>query len=271
MIDIRQSPEYAHYLSQIGWTVKRINGINYFIKRLPLIGSILKIQRPKHLDTQIAWRLGKKYTAFQIIIEPTTECLRLTDHDYKLSKSPFLPTRTLQLDLTFSRQKLLKNLKKDARLAIRRTTNYELRIMKNVQQFRETWKKAVGLKRYIPPLPHLIALKKSFGNNCLFLTAGDQAGAIFLKSDEVAYYWQAFTNKKGRKLQLQYKIVWQGILWAKKKGAKIFDFEGIFDPRFPNKSWLGFTHFKKSFGGKEVNFPGCYTKLCLDNIFPRFR
>ena len=91
-----------------------------------------------------------------------------------------------------------------------------------------------------------------------------KAGAIFLIGDGVGYYWQAFTNKEGRKEQIQYKIVWEGILWAKKRGAKVFDFEGIYDPRFPDKSWLGFTHFKKSFGGYEVEYPGAYTKT----VFP---
>lgn len=53
-------------------------------------------------------------------------------------------------------------------------------------------------------------------------------------------------------------------MWAKKRGCKIFDFEGIYDERFPNKSWLGFTHFKKSFGGYEVSYPGTYTKTRLE-------
>jgi lipid II:glycine glycyltransferase (peptidoglycan interpeptide bridge formation enzyme) len=46
-------------------------------------------------------------------------------------------------------------------------------------------------------------------------------------------------------------------------GCKIFDFEGIYDSRFPIKSWLGFTHFKKQFGGNEIAYPGCYIKFRL--------
>jgi lipid II:glycine glycyltransferase (peptidoglycan interpeptide bridge formation enzyme) len=66
---------------------------------------------------------------------------------------------------------------------------------------------------------------------------------------------------EGRSTLSQYTLLWNGILWAKKNGYKIFDFEGIFDPRFPDKNWKGFTHFKRSFGGEEVIYPGCYTKL----------
>lgn len=92
------------------------------------------------------------------------------------------------------------------------------------------------------------------------MTADGSSGAIFLLADGIAYYWQAFANKEGRKKLYQYKVVWEGILWAKKKGARIFDFEGIYDERFPNKTWLGFTHFKKSFGGYEVEYSGAFVK-----------
>jgi lipid II:glycine glycyltransferase (peptidoglycan interpeptide bridge formation enzyme) len=47
---------------------------------------------------------------------------------------------------------------------------------------------------------------------------------------------------------------------AKKRKCKLWDFEGIYDERFPNKDWLGFSHFKKSFGGSEILFPGSVTK-----------
>jgi len=268
MPDIRQSRQYADYLSQIGWTVERINNTNYFVKKIPLIGSVLKIQRPKEINFEEIERLRKKYRAFQTIIEPQlTTSLRsilhdsLYTHGYRLCKSPYLPTITLHLELSMSKQKLYEYLEKDAKYAIKRTLNIQINTTENIELFREIWKQAVGYKRYIPPLSHLIYLKKSFKDNCLFLISEEFAsGAIFLSCGKNAYYWQAFTGKEGRKSQVQYAIVWKGILWAKKKGAKIFDFEGIYDQRFPNKSWLGFTHFKKSFGGYEVEYPGCYTK-----------
>jgi hypothetical protein len=276
MLDIRQSKNYADYLSSIGWIVERIDNVNYFIKKFPLIGSVIKIQRPEHLDIQTTRQLGKKYKTFQIIIEPKNlnDVLRIRNHGFRISKSPYLPTKTLELDLTKSEKELLKNLKKDCRLTIKK--NNELRIMnygKNINEFRNAWIKSVGLKRYVPPLFHLLAMRKSFKGNCIFLCSKNfndsnrrsdiNSGAIFLIADKTAYYWQAFTDKEGRRKQIQYKIVWEGILWAKKSGAKVFDFEGIYDERFPNKSWLGFTHFKKSFGGKEIEYPGCYTKFQL--------
>lgn len=275
MIDIRQTTQYAYYLSKIGWEVERIGGINYFIKKLPLIGSIIKIQRPEVISYKVIKLLSEKHGAFQVIIEPklhtTSYQLRqLKNYGFKLSNSPYLPTKTLQLDLTQSEKTLFKQLKKDCRSAIQKNhySRFKIHDSQDIKEFRDTWKKAVGWSRHVPLLSHLVALKKSFGNNCCLYHCNCtstviQSGAIFLKAGNTAYYWQAFTNKEGRKSLVQYKIVWEGILWAKKKGAKIFDFEGIYDARFPNKSWLGFTHFKKSFGGYEVEYPGTYTKLCI--------
>ncbi|MBI2103894.1 peptidoglycan bridge formation glycyltransferase FemA/FemB family protein, partial [Candidatus Woesebacteria bacterium] len=258
MRDIRQTPQYAKYLKKISWVVEQKHS-NYFIKRFPLVGSVIKVQRPEILRYSDIRLLGKKHRAFQIIIEPkdTTNNQWLMANGFKLSKSPYLPTKTLQLDLTVSMNRFIDTMKKDARRAV--TMNQELGIKNddtNLEEFRKNWKKAVGWKRHIPSLKELQALKKSFQKNSLFLLDNNSSGAIFLIGDGIAYYWQAFTSQKGRKQLAQYKIVWEGILWAKARGAKVFDFEGIYDPRFPNKNWKGFTHFKKSFGGYEVEYPG---------------
>lgn len=275
MVDIRQTIQYANYLSKIGWIVERTAEVNYFIKKLPLIGSVIKIQRPEEIRYKDIKIFSKKYRAFQIITEPKTQLDAnfLTSVGFKLSKSPYLPTKTLQLDLTVPINRLMGNLEKDARYAIRKNQDLRFKIydLTNLEKFRNAWRKAVEWKRYVPPLSHLKALKKSFKGNCVFLSCFDESihrsvvnsGAVFLLAEGIAYYWQAFTNAEGRKKLNQYKIVWEGILWAKKNGAKIFDFEGIYDERFPDKSWLGFTHFKKSFGGYELQYPGCFVKNLL--------
>lgn len=134
--------------------------------------------------------------------------------------------------------------------------------LKDIKKFRSVWKKTVRNKRYVPPLLHLEALKKTFASKALFLLAEDNsAGAIFLIENKIAYYWQAFSGAEGRKSLAQYKIVWEGIMKSKAAGAKILDFEGIYDERFPDKSWKGFSHFKKSFGGNEVEYPGTFSKI----------
>lgn len=284
MIDIRQSEAYAKYLSSLGWTVERVAEINYFIKKLSPIGSILKIQRPAEIRMETINKLCRKHGVFQIIIEPSLtscpgsfeDCHKLMlAYGFKLSKSPYLPSKTLQINLTQTKGQIFSNFKKDARRAIKRGEDFyikEYSTPDEVKIFRKGWKDCVKLTRFVPNLEQLIKLRKSFPqNNSLFLASHNISGriiggALFTtssheRSNHIAYYWQAFTNKEGRSTLSQYSLLWQGILWAKKNGCKIFDFEGIYDLRFPNKIWLGFTHFKRSFGGYEVSYPGCYTKL----------
>lgn len=268
MIDIRQTSQYASYLSSTGWEVENIKDNYYFIKKIPVIGSVVKIQRPESISLKDVENIAKKHRAFQIIVEPNnkTRISKLKSQNFKLSKSPYLPTRTLELNLTNSKEKLFRNLKKDCKYALRKNekTNLITCKLKDVGKFRNAWKKSVGLKRHVPSTYKLEAMKKSFKDKSLIVTDNDlNSGAIFLIGDKTAYYWQAFTNKKGRKKQRQYKIVWEAILWAKEKGVKNFDFEGIYDKRFPQKSWLGFTHFKKSFGGTIVEYPGAFVKTRL--------
>ena len=211
MVDIRQTVQYANYLSKIDWVVERISEINYFIKKIPLVGSIIKIQRPEEIRINKIRELSKKYRAFQIIIEPKTEfdAKYLSSLGFRLSKSPYLPTKTLQLDLTKSREALWRNLEKDAKSAILEKIgsepdfyNYKKLIKseainvvktgKNLQNtiglFREGWKRAVKWKRYVPPFSHLLALKKLFEEDSLFLvTPNYSSGAIFLIGDKIGF------------------------------------------------------------------------------------
>lgn len=288
MVDIRQSIHFANYLKRLGWTVERIAEINYFIRKFPIVGSILKIQRPEEINYDIINKLCRKYRVFQVILEPslasgigTFQHDQLYAHGFKLSKSPYLPTKTLQIDLTQSQKEIFRHFKKDARSTLLRaspdggvkTMIHRYSTPDEIKRWREAWKNSVNFKKFVPSEQQLLNLRKSFpGNYSLFLASHNpttlklrgtsiSGGAIFVRTKDIAYYWQGFTNNEGRTSLSQYSLLYQGILWAKEMGCKVFDFEGIYDERFPNKSWLGFTHFKKSFGGKEVNFPGCYTKF----------
>ena len=296
MIDIRQTQEYARYMKSLGWTVDRIEDTNYFVRKIPLLGSILKVQRPEEIRMDTINELCRKYGVFQTIIEPKNknQVLSIKNYGFKLAKSTYLPSKTLQLDLSLSMNRLIDSMKKDARRIIKKSNTAwgsndtmgekgfikEYSTPEEIKIFREGWKNSVKLSRYVPSAEQLIKLKKSFPclrrqaqSKSLFLASHNISGSIIggvifttsshERSNYITYYWQAFTNSEGRSLLSQYSLLYQGILWAKKSGYKIFDFEGIYDPRFPNKSWLGFTHFKRSFGGYEVSYPGCYTRFKL--------
>ncbi len=262
MKDIRQTKEYAKFLQKLGWQIKRIEEIYFFQKKILPFLRIIKIQRPEKINMSHIKKLQKTKGIINIIIEPknNSQAKKIISLGFKKT-NPYLPSKTLILDLR--KKDLHSALKKDCKYAIKKTKNFKIeKAEDNIKLFRHLWKKSVKLKRFVPSLKNLETLYQSFGKKALFLLyKKDKAysGAIFLRSQKVTYYWYAFTNPKARKKLVQYQIVWQGINWAKNEGCKYFDFEGIYDPRFPNKNWLGFTHFKKSFGGAEKTYPGAFS------------
>jgi len=285
MADLRQSPPYAAYLKKIGWQVEKLqiaNGrLQIFIKNLPFIGSIIKIQRPEKIPFEKIDNIAKKYRALFVKLEPK-QCNnrvieQLSHHGYKPS-SPVLPTKTLQLDLTSSQEQIFSKFKKDARYEIKKAERNNLRLLISqypnilISNFVSLWQKNAWSRGFWLPIKKEIeSLYQAFDKNAYLLTASYYnniyyhskllAGALIVIYDNVAYYFYAASSPEGKKLSASYLVVWEAIKLAKRKGCRIFDFEGIYDERFPNKSWLGFTHFKKSFGGKEVEYPGSFIKF----------
>jgi lipid II:glycine glycyltransferase (peptidoglycan interpeptide bridge formation enzyme) len=271
MTDIRQHKKYANYLKSLNWIVEEKDGVQYFIKKLFFL-SMIKVQRPKKISYEEIKKLSKKHRAFQVIIEPNSfkEADSLVDNGWQVG-FPFIPSKTVFVDLKKSEKKILDNFSKDTRYSIRKSEHVKVFEEADLGKFRNLWKKSVNIKRHVLKQKEINALRKSFGKDSLFLTAEDPSsaeaggisGAIFMVAGDVGYYWYGFVGKEGRKKLSQYKVLWEGIKWAKSRGAKTFDMEGIFDERFPIPAWRGFTKFKKGFGGKVVKYPGAYQKTLL--------
>jgi len=270
VIDLRQSKPYATHMRNLGWQVEKNDGACCYLRKFPLLGYFCKIQRPPKLTQNLIDTIERKYHPFHFIIEPdinTDYSFLITRYGFRQSKSTYLPSCTLIQDLTQSEYALYKSFTKDTRRLLRITQNQEISETNDISLFHHTFKNAVNRSRYVPSIKNLMSLQNTFGKKSLFLlTRNHTAGAVFLRTMSTGYYWLAFTNQEGRRNKSQYQVLWQGLEWAKKEGCQNFDFEGIYDERFPVKSWLGFTHFKKSFGGKEVKYPGTFSRIYWKNL-----
>jgi len=266
-MDLRQSKEFAQYLKLSGWIVEKVGNCYVYLRKIPFLPPlIMKIQYPTPpIPFKEIEKLAQKHKPLQIQIQPLKMESGFEKHSYKLIGGGGHVTKTIQIDLTQSEKKILSQMKKDTRYSIRKAEEQALQIIKSthLEKFHQAWKKSVGWQRYIPSIKTLRRLKKALGEKAVFLLASSLGGTIILFTDKTAYYYYAFTSKEGRKKLTQYLLVWEAIMLAKKHGCKIFDFEGIYDERFPIKSWQGFSHFKKSFGGKEIKYPGVFTKTKL--------
>lgn len=266
MDDLRQTSAWANYLKSIDWKVEKINNNYYFLKKLPILGYLLKIQRSQKIDFNAIKKLTKKYKIWKVSIEPINK-QKLPG--YKLTNIPYLPTKTLQINLLNSQKQILSQMKSKTRYNIRLAQKKDIQIVnsKNINEFVNFWRTNFERKRFplITQKKNLISLFKAFGKNADLLIAKKNnkliAGLFLLRTKDKTFYMYATSNDKGKKMFAPTLLTWEGIVLAKKNKCKIFDFDGIYDERFPIKSWLGFTKFKKGFGGYEIKYPGCFTKI----------
>ena len=268
MTDLRQSPQYAKYLEIMGWKVEKVNNTFIYLKKLAILGWFAKIQRPLVLSDEIINFIEKKYHPFQFSVEPRNKKQISILENFKLSKSPSLPTKTRVLSLTKSHSEILSNFSPKTRYNTQLAQKRKIKIIesKNILDFTNFWRKNFERKRFLvmSQQKNIIAMQKAFTKNSHILLAkkGNNTIAVLfiLFFARNAYYMYAASNNEGRSNFAPTLLTWHAILLAKKSGCKIFDFDGIYDERFPIKSWQGFTKFKKGFGGKEIEYPGNFIK-----------
>lgn len=89
------------------------------------------------------------------------------------------------------------------------------------------------------------------------------ASLLGLYGSRVTYLHGA-SNHDFRKFMAPQLLQWEGMLLAKKHGYQLYDFNGIkpsnrkLAAHDKEQTWDGITRFKKSFGGREVNYVGAW-------------
>lgn len=258
MADIRQSAAYAKFIRSIGWRVVQCQGLGakcyVFIRPLGFLGAIAKIQRvDRTLDWKELYKILREHRVWMTKLEPGT--WHLAPSTFRQDNWPLLASKTQRVDL--------KNIKpkKDCRYIMRKFSNSNFQFSNNFQEFYEIFKKSAKRKGlWIQSYKDYSSLINSFGKKCFCISVNGQAGALVLMHDRIAYYYYAGATAEGTKQNLPYLVVRECMKESRKRGCGIWDWEGIYDERWPNKGWRGFTHFKKSFGGYEVEFPGSFTR-----------
>ena len=122
-------------------------------------------------------------------------------------------------------------------------------------------------------------LKQPFATLYLVKQEGNiiAAGLVF-DHDKTRYNLQGAQTDEGRKLHATGILTIQLIEDARNKGLELFDFWGIAPEGAPkDHPWAGFTNFKKTFDGREVDFAGTHdvilkpTKYKTYNLMRKIR
>lgn len=84
-------------------------------------------------------------------------------------------------------------------------------------------------------------------------------GVITYQFNGTWYYAHAAGDQDlSRTLKVPPALVWHIMLTAKAAGAHTFDFWGVNPPDKPNHPWAGLSQFKRSFGGKPMDYAGTW-------------
>ncbi len=295
MQDLRQTKEYAKYMEMLGWQAVKLNNelrsTNYaYVKKIPLLGNIAKLQRPSgKLEPRVLDEFARKHklAVFYIELSHNHLAIQPSSH-FQPAKSSFLPSKTIHINLLQSNKELLSQMDKDTRYAIRLAQKRGVTVKESsdIDAFIKLWHQSARHRgMWFPQGKEIRSLWTAFGKKAhlLFVPNLKQndsynqhvleqtviAGVFIVRTSTTAYYMYAASTKEGNKLSAPSLLVWEAIKLAKKKGCKIFDFEGVYDDRYPQtKSWKGFTKFKEGFGRKIVTYPKTLIKYyCLTAKF----
>lgn len=270
--DLRQTEKYAHYMHRSGWIVERSGKTFMFVKKLPLV-SVMKMQRPSEsLPIEEIRKVAKRNRTVIFYVEPknTSSAKYYKKIGFSPSKYPFLPTKTIEIDLTKSERTLLSEMHHKTRynIGLARRRGVVVKVSTDIEKFAEFWQNNMrNNSRLLSQKQEIVKLYESFEKDARILLAWREkqllGGVLLLLCGDMAYYMYAAANNHGFKNFAPTLLVWSAISEAKAKGATTFDFEGVYDSRFPLKSWRGFSRFKKGFGGNIKKYPGAYRKLFM--------
>ena len=184
-----------------------------------------------------------------------------------ISSAPeIFPEHTLFLDLTQSEDEIFAQMKQGGRRNIRKAIKAEVEIFeeKNIENFWKILQETASRDGFTTNKKFVYErMLESYSENStdekksIVLSARDETGEvlaskIFLISGEMGiYYYGASSNSKREKMA-PYLLQWEGIKWAKKNGAKEYDFLGISPENSPEHQLASVSQFKLRFGGTRV-------------------
>ncbi len=272
MTDYRQSEEYNRYFAQNGWLVEKSGSTVILIRKIPLLGSVIKIKRcPPDLSLAKLEAVAQTHRALVIKIEVDIKtsdpgCGPLEKefqrNGYRDSRFVFCPSKTAYIDLTKDENDLYAGFEKDIRKDIERNRKdgVEVKIAKTFEEIYPLLKEA-GEKRHFVVQNYNDWKNQwgAFGDKAKVVLAykngGSIGGNMFLVTPPLAFGLFLPISQIGRSLKVAGTLLWEGFKLAKQAGGRSFDLEGVYDDRYGSpKEWLGLTTFKRKFRGREAEF-----------------
>jgi lipid II:glycine glycyltransferase (peptidoglycan interpeptide bridge formation enzyme) len=267
-----QSKNWMDFQKSLGRKIFQINGINIIRHNLPFKksylysprcgGSFLSGDSLKQIR-----EIARQENSIFLRIEPINEVDTIDLKQLGFRKSHNIqPIRTLILDITKSEQELLDQMHYKTRYNIKlaeKRVKVQISNSKS-QTFEEFWRlmeQTVKRDKFRPHPKNYYQKMLEIPGVELFIA--EYNGKIIAANIVVFYaprpssgqaiYLHGASDYEYRNLMAPHLLQWEQIKEAKKRGCLEYDFWGI-----DEKKWPGITRFKKSFAGREVEYPRAY-------------
>lgn len=267
--DLHQSAMHGKVLGNLGWSSTGKPGSLIYYRPLgPL--TVAKLQRPAEIDPIWLKQFRKSHHTLTTYIEPSLTS-KVAEY-LGVRAEPFAHSATSLIDLMPSEERILNSFTQKTRYNIVHTLKKNnlnvqtiaLSQLKNPvrDQFytlHQNWSKqknVIGYSRQL--LDSTIKNYSGHGDLHLAYLGECLVGALLvLYHDSVSTYWAAFADRSGYKEFAPTLLTWVAVQTAKANGCDIFDFGGIYDPRYPKMyaRWQGFTKFKTGFNPAVISYP----------------
>ena len=220
----------------------------------------------------------RKHGAIALQLEPGVEAagelvLKRLHTMQVRSVPPIQPLRTIILDLAPSEETLLAQMKEkwryNVRLAARKGVTVRLaetpddvhawyRLLQTTGERDRfgihTWNYYLDAWQIFAPSNEVRLLLAEHDGQLL---AGIFVG---LFARQAIYLYGASGNEQ-RQLMPNYLLQWEAIRWARQQGALSYDFWGIPATDNEDEAMAGVYRFKRGWGGRVVQFLGCYERV----------
>lgn len=206
------------------------------------------------------------------------------DYFSKFMKAPLNmePRNTLMIDLTLSKEELLKQMKPKGRYNIKvaERSNVEIEIDNSqtginnlLSLYRQTAQRNEFEGKSESYFKHLIPHVEKNGCGEVFTAfiEGEPIASVLVifYGDRATYFYGGSSDKHKEKMA-PYLLHWEVMKYAKKKGFKEYDLWGISPEGDKEHMWYGLTQFKKKLGGNPLQFIGSYDHMYNQKSYQEF-
>lgn len=266
-----------YLLSSLVIAEKNRFGNYYYCPRGPIVSSDILQDKNKLKELIVFWekeirKFLNKETVF-IRIEPNFNYQGAFKQEKTLA---IQAEETLLIDLSLSKEEILKNMHQKTRYNIKLSQKKGVRVRngkssEDIDKFWQLLSRTGERNNFgLHSKNHYEKIIQGGGDKFSLLLAyyKDEvlAGGIFSFFGSQAVYLHGASSSIHRAKMAPYALQWQAISIAKEKGLKFYDFGGISE-----KLWPGVTRFKLGFSNLRYSYPGTFDIILNKNKYVMYK